>query len=181
MSSRCSCVLTTQDWNLPCPSPEPSKEGGKAPVSPNHETKCCCLEQFLPLNCPSLWRGSLCLPRRPCAMEEFCAQSSALSCPTHSEALPLLRLGRRGPRESIPGSHRSPCPTLLGVIPQPVPAQATLIHWCDDPRVTSLAPAPPQSNVRSWIPLVTLDFTPGSTHRDPEDASEPQETKLSPG
>lgn len=71
----------------------------------------------------------------------------------------------------------------MGVIPHSVPAQATLIHRRDDPRVTSccLAPAPPQSDVGFWIPLVMLDFTPDSTHRDPKEASEPQEAKLSPG
>lgn len=185
MSSRCSCVLTTQDWNLPFPRPEPGKEGGKVPVSPNHEAKrpaFCCLEQFLPLNCPSLWSGSPCLPQRAGAVEEGRAQCSPLSCPTHSGALPLLRLGRRGPQESIPGSHRSPCPSAW-VSSHTVPAQATLIHQCDDPRVTSCcpAPAPPQSDIGFWIPLVTLDFTPGSTHRDPKDASGPHGAKPSPG
>lgn len=105
---RSSCVLTTQEWNLPFPSPEPSKEGGKVLVSPSHEAKCCCLEQFVPLKCPSSWSGSLCCPEdHGGAMEEGHAQ-----CPTHSEALPLLRLGRRGSQESMPGSHRSPCPSL---------------------------------------------------------------------
>lgn len=71
----------------------------------------------------------------------------------------------------------------LGVIPHSVPAQATLIHRCDDLRVASCCPAPtpPPSNVGFWIPLVTLDFTPASTHRDPKDASELQGEKLSLG
>lgn len=109
-----------------------------------------------------------------------------------SPALPTVRhclCSGLGERESIPESRfhprksQEPLSFTLGVISHSVPAQATLIHWCDDQRVTSccLAPAPPQSDVGFWIPLVTLDFTPGSTHRDPKGASEPQEAKLSPG
>lgn len=68
----------------------------------------------------------------------------------------------------------------LGVIPHSVLAQATLTHRWDDLRVASCCPTPtpPLSNVGSWIPLVTLDFAPGSTHRDPKDASELQGEKL---
>lgn len=71
----------------------------------------------------------------------------------------------------------------LGAISHSIPARATLIHRCHDPRVTSccLAPAPPQNNIGFWIPLVTLDFIPGSTHRDPRVASESHGAKLPPG
>lgn len=136
MSSRCSCALPTQEWNLPFPSPEPSKEGGKVLVSPNHEAKCCCLEQFVHWIVP------------PCG-EAPCAAPKTMEVPWRKAVLSALPsttsgLGEgclRNPSQAVPGA-----PVLhSGCHPRSVPAQATLICRCDDLRVASscLAPSPP--------------------------------------
>lgn len=110
MSSRCSCVLPTQEWNLPFPSPEPSKEGGKVLVSPSHEARCCYLEQCVHWIVP------------PCG-EAPCAAPKTMEVPWRKAVLSALpsttsaQAWVKGASGIHPRQSQEPLSFTLGVIP----------------------------------------------------------------